>query len=204
MKAKMHHDPDSCKCKCCICKMHGIELPTCCRVEVRKPMYRLSDAFPYLLNRVGVRMGELFSRRLEPYGVTLPMYRVMATLWEEGNRRLGELSHVTSIELSTLSRLVGAMMRKGLVSRKRPDANARTVEINLTTKGRMLVEELIPLARLHEDVGLCSFRPDKIAELKRDLIKVFQNLAELDLENRITELPMPPKRPRTRKVARNG
>jgi hypothetical protein len=68
----------------------------------------------------------------------------------------------------------------------------------------MLVEELIPLARLHEDVGLCSFRPDKIAELKRDLIKVFQNLAELDLENRITELPMPPKKPRTRKVARNG
>ena len=167
-------------------------------------MYRLSDAFPYLLNRVGVRMGELFSRRLEPYGVTLPMYRVMATLWEEGNRRLGELSHVTSIELSTLSRLVGTMMRKGLVSRKRPDANARTVEINLTTKGRMLVEELIPLARLHEDVGLCSFRPDKIAELKRDLIKVFQNLAELDLENRITELPIPPKKPRTRKVARNG
>lgn len=167
-------------------------------------MYRLSDAFPYLLNRVGVRMGELFSRRLEPYGVTLPMYRVMATLWEEGDRRLGELSHITSIELSTLSRLVGAMMRKGLVSRKRPNANARTVEINLTTKGRMLVEELIPLARLHEDVGLRSFRPDKIAELKRDLIKVFQNLAELDLENPITELPMPSKKSRARKVARNG
>jgi MarR family transcriptional regulator, organic hydroperoxide resistance regulator len=167
-------------------------------------MYRLSDAFPYLLNRVGVRMGELFSRRLEPYGVTLPMYRVMATLWEEGNRRLGELSHITSIELSTLSRLVGGMMRKGLVSRKRPNANARTVEINLTTKGRMLVEELIPLARLHEDVGLRSFRPDKIAELKRDLIKVFQNLAELDLENHITELPIPPKKSQSRKVASNG
>ena len=71
--------------------------------EENPMMYRLSDAFPYLLNRVGVRMGELFSRRLEPYGVTLPMYRVMATLWEKGNQRLGELSEVTSIELSTLS-----------------------------------------------------------------------------------------------------
>lgn len=167
-------------------------------------MYQLSDAFPYLLNRVGVRMGELFSRRLEPYGVTLPMYRVMATLWEQGNRRLGELSEVTSVELSTLSRLVGAMMRKGLLSRKRPDANARTVEINLTAKGRMLVEELIPLAKLHEDVGLRSFPPDKIAELKRDLIKVFLNLAELDLENPAAELPTPPKKPRARKVSRRG
>jgi DNA-binding MarR family transcriptional regulator len=166
-------------------------------------MYRLSDAFPYLLNRVGVRMGELFSRRLEPYGVTLPMYRVMATLWEEGNRRLGELSEVTSIELSTLSRLVGTMMRKGLLSRKRPDANARTVEINLTAKGRLLVEELIPLAKLHEDVGLRSFPANKIAELKRDLIKVFQNLAEFESDGRAVE-PPPSKKRRTPKIVRTG
>lgn len=158
--------------------------------------YRLSDAFPYLLNRVGVRMGELFSRRLEPYGVTLPMYRVMATLWEQGDRRLGELSDITSIELSTLSRLVGTMTRKGLVSRKRPDANARTVEINLTAKGRKLVVELIPLATLHEEVGLRSFGSDKIAELKRDLIKVFQNLDELDHKSLPAELSRSP-RPRT-------
>jgi DNA-binding MarR family transcriptional regulator len=166
-------------------------------------MYRLSDAFPYLLNRVGVRMGELFSRRLEPHGVTLPMYRVMATLWEQGNRQLGELSRVTTIELSTLSRLVGTMMRQGLVSRKRPDANARTVEINLTAKGRALVEELIPLAALHEDVGLRSFSPKKIAELKRNLIKVFQNLAELDGEDEGVETS-PPKKKRTRKSPRQG
>ena len=164
-------------------------------------MYRLSDAFPYLLNRVGVRMGELFSRRLEPYGVTLPMYRVMATLWERGNRRLGELSDVTSIELSTLSRLVGTMMRKGLLSRKRPDANARTVEINLTAKGRAMVEELIPLAKLHEDAGLRSFPPNKISELKRDLIKVFENLVEFDLESRNAESPAA-KKTQTRKSAR--
>lgn len=143
-------------------------------------MYRLTEAFPYLLNRVGVRMGELFSRRLEGYGATLPMYRVMAALWEKGDQRLGELSEVTSIELSTLSRLVGAMTRRGLVSRRRPDANARTVEINLTTKGRTLVEELIPLAVSYEEVGLRSFRPNQIAGLKRDLIKVHQNLSEFD------------------------
>jgi MarR family transcriptional regulator, organic hydroperoxide resistance regulator len=167
-------------------------------------MYRLSNAFPYLLNRVGVRMGELFSSRLEPYGVTLPMYRVMATLWERGDRHLGELSDFTDVELSTLSRLVGTMARKGLVSRRRPDANARTVEINLTTKGRKLVEELIPLAKFYEEVGLRSFRPEKIAELKRDLITVFQNLVELDRETPLTDLAMPPKNSRGRRVAENG
>src|ERR1700752_816108 len=94
------------------------------------PMYRLTDAFPYLIARVGMRMGELFSRRLARHGLTLPMYRVMAALGQRGDQRLGDLSDMTSIELSTLSRQVGVMQRKGLLSRTRPDVNARTVEIN--------------------------------------------------------------------------
>ena len=51
-----------------------------------KSLYRLSNSFPYLLNRVGVRIGELFSQRLKTYGMTLPMYRVLASLWERPNQ----------------------------------------------------------------------------------------------------------------------
>jgi MarR family transcriptional regulator, organic hydroperoxide resistance regulator len=77
---------------------------------VSKPMYRLTEAFPYLVTRVGVRMGELISRRLERYGLTLPMYRVMAALWQRGGQRLGDLSEMTTVEISTLSRLVGGLL----------------------------------------------------------------------------------------------
>ena len=145
-------------------------------------MYRLTTAFPYLLNRVGVRMGELFSRRLERHHLTLPMYRVMALLWERGDQRLGELSKLTSVEMSTLSRLVGVLQQKGLLSRTRPHTNGRTVRINLSAKGRSLVEELIPLAELHEEVGLRGFSADEIAKFKQDLIAVYRNLDELELE----------------------
>ena len=109
-------------------------------------MYRLSTSFPYLLNRVGVRMGELFARRIASFGVTLPMYRVMAALWESGDQRLSDLSTVTTTEISTLSRLIGEMKRKGLVTRSRLADNGRTVAINLTAKGKSLVEELMPIA----------------------------------------------------------
>lgn len=145
-------------------------------------MYRLTDALPYLLNRVGVRMGDLFARRLEGYGLTLPMYRVMAALWERGDRRLGELGEVASIEVSTLSRLVGTLSRRGLVSRCRPDDNARAVAINLTAKGRVLTERLIPLAAQYETAGLRGLDPHEVAELKRSLAKVYENLAVLEQE----------------------
>jgi MarR family transcriptional regulator, organic hydroperoxide resistance regulator len=147
-----------------------------------RPMYRLTDAFPYLLARVGIRMGELFSRRLAGYGVTLPMYRAMAALWQRGGQRLGDLSEMTSVEISTLSRLVGVMQRKGLLSRTRPDSNARTVEINLTAKGRTLVEELIPLAQRHEEVGLRGLRAREVAILKKQLVAVYRNLDALERE----------------------
>jgi DNA-binding MarR family transcriptional regulator len=91
-------------------------------------------------------MGELFSRRIAPFGVTLAMYRVMAALWENGDQRLSDLATVTTTEISTLSRLVGEMKRKGLVTRSRLEDNGRAVAINLTSKGKSLVEELMPIA----------------------------------------------------------
>ena len=145
-------------------------------------MYRLTNSFPYLLNRVGVQMGELFSRRIAGYGVTLPMYRVMAALWEIGDQRLGDLAAMTTIEISTLSRLVGEMKRRGLVTRTRLKDNGRTVAINLAPKGRTLVEELIPIAIHFEEVAVRDFPSKNISDLKTVLAEIYESLKLLEPE----------------------
>jgi MarR family transcriptional regulator, organic hydroperoxide resistance regulator len=145
-------------------------------------LYRLTTSFPYLLNRVGVRMGELFVRRIASYDVTLPMYRVLASLWETGDRRLGDLAAATTVEVSTLSRLIGEMKRKGLVSRRRCADNERTVAINLTAKGRALAEELMPIAQHFEDVAVRDFSADEVARIKRALATVYSNLDTIEPE----------------------
>jgi MarR family transcriptional regulator, organic hydroperoxide resistance regulator len=145
-------------------------------------LYRLTKSFPYLLNRVGVRMGELFVRRIAPYDVTLPMYRVLAALWETGDRRLGDLAAATTVEVSTLSRLIGEMKRKGLVSRRRCEGNERTVAINLTAKGRALAEELMPIAQHFEDVAVRDFSADEVARIKTVLATVYSNLDAIEPE----------------------
>jgi DNA-binding MarR family transcriptional regulator len=145
-------------------------------------LYRLTNSFPYLLNRVGVQMGELFSRRIAGYGVTLPMYRVMAALWETSDQRLGDLAVMTTIEISTLSRLVGEMKRRGLVTRARLKDNGRTVAINLTPKGRTLVEELIPIAIHFEEVAVRDFASKNISDLKTILAEIYESLKSLEPE----------------------
>ena len=145
-------------------------------------MYKLTDSFPYLLNRVGVRMGDLFSRRIASYGVTLPMYRVMAALWQTPGQRLNDLADMTTVELSTLSRLVGTMEKMSLVSRSRLENNARTVAITLTDSGRALVEELMPIAQHFEQVAVSKLSPSALKALKKTLTDIYVLLDTLEEE----------------------
>ena len=169
-----------------------------------KTLYRLSNSFPYLLNRVGVRMGELFSRRIAPFGVTLPMYRVMAALWESGDQRLSDLATVTTAEISTLSRLVGEMKRKGLVTRSRLADNGRTVAINLTAKGKSLVEQLMPIAVHFEDVAVAGFSEAEVSRLKVVFSDIYQSLGSIEPEIEPAKAAVKSKRkPSPRRAARS-
>jgi MarR family transcriptional regulator, organic hydroperoxide resistance regulator len=114
----------------------------------------------------------------------MPMYRVLAALRERPDQRLSDLSNMTTIEISTLSRLVGTMKRKGLVSRRRPEDNGRTVAINLTAKGRGLVDELIPIVVHFEEVAVRNRSAAEIQWLNRALAEAYDCLNDIEAEIR--------------------
>jgi len=138
----------------------------------------LQDFLPYLLNRAGMKIGLVFSRDVEPYGVTLPMWRVLIELWHKGDHRLGELAERTTIDLSTLSRLIVSMQRKRLVVRRRSGLDRRALSLALTEKGLELVEKVAPYALHYEQVAIQGLSESEIALLKRALRTVFENLDE--------------------------
>jgi DNA-binding MarR family transcriptional regulator len=150
----------------------------------RRKNYTFTNSFPYLLNRVGVRIAALFDERIAEYGVNMPMYRVLAALRERPDQRLSDLSDMTTIEISTLSRLVGTMKRKGLVSRRRPADNGRTVAISLTAKGRELVDELIPIVVHFEEVAVRNRSASEVQWLNRALADAYDCLNDLETEIR--------------------
>jgi MarR family transcriptional regulator, organic hydroperoxide resistance regulator len=157
----------------------------------------LQEFLPYLLNRAGLRIGGMFSRDIEHYDVTLPMWRVMVELWHNGDHRLGELAERTSIDLSTLSRLLVTMQRKQLVVRRRSGLDGRALSLTLTARGLELAEQIVPYARFYEDVAMRGLNAAEVAELKRLLKQVYLNLenAEREGPRKAAEAP------RTRKTA---
>ena len=144
--------------------------------------YQLTASFPYLVRRIGLRIGELFDRAVEPFGVDVSMYRVMAALAEQNDQQLGQLAAITTIELSTLSRLVGFMAGKGLLTRRRPRGNGRIVEISLSAKGRRLTAELIPIAEHFEATAVAGLSEADIQRMKSQLTSAYRNLDLLEAE----------------------
>ncbi|WP_233517165.1 MarR family winged helix-turn-helix transcriptional regulator [Pseudotabrizicola alkalilacus] len=141
--------------------------------------YRFTESVPYLLNRAGVSVAERFTRRLEEYEVSLPMYRVLAVLRQTGTHTLGELSAMVSVEMSTLSRLIGAMAKRDLVTRDRPQDNARIVLIDLTDGGRAMADKLMPIATHFEDTLVSNLDPAQVETLKSLLRQVNQQVEKL-------------------------
>jgi MarR family transcriptional regulator, organic hydroperoxide resistance regulator len=147
--------------------------------EIDPLSFDLNRFLPYLLNRSGVRLATAFSNELERFKLTLPMWRVMAVLWHKGDQRVTDVGEETTIEQSTLSRLLAAMDDRGLVGRNRDRPDARVVMVSLTAKGRAVTDQLIPLALRNEGVALKGFSAEEIRTLHSMLHRIFHNAAEL-------------------------
>lgn len=160
----------------------------------------LQDFLPYLLNRAGLRVGLMFSRDIEPFHVTLPMWRVLVELWHNGEHRLGELSERTSIDMSTLSRLVVAMQRKNLVVRRRSGLDGRALSLTLTPRGLALTEKIAPQALHYEGVAMQEMSEREVATLKDLLKRVYRNLEAAD--RNASERPAATRRPAKKRMKR--
>lgn len=147
--------------------------------EFKLDEYALEKAVPYLLNRAGVRIGEAFSGELVKFNLTLPMYRVLASLLRTDAQRMSHLAKFTSIDISTLSRLVASMEKKGLVKREPGHKDKRSVHVVLQEPGRDLAMRLAPLAALYERVALANISPEEVVTLKRLLIRIYDNIESL-------------------------
>jgi len=138
--------------------------------------FDLRDYVPYLLNRAAEKIAEMFSEEVAPLGGTRQIWRVLSRLRANGPYRLGDLATDTSIEISTLSRLVVTMQRKRLIVRRRSAMDGRALTIELTAQGRELTELIVPIAIAYEEAAIRGLSKAETRELRRILKKMYVNL----------------------------
>jgi MarR family transcriptional regulator, organic hydroperoxide resistance regulator len=137
----------------------------------------LDNYLPYLVNRVGTIIADQWGgEQLAPYRLSIAMWRVMAVLASKGGQRQIDLADLTSIEVSTLSRLVTRLVRMGVVSRTRSASSTREVVVKLTAKGKAQVARLVPPARDYEAAASAGVPPEELAAVKNALRRMYANM----------------------------
>ncbi|HTS40959.1 MAG TPA: MarR family transcriptional regulator [Xanthobacteraceae bacterium] len=135
---------------------------------------------PYLLNRVGFAMVDSFTAEaLKDNGLSIDMWRVLAALSNADELRQVDLSTKTSIDASTMSRIVSRLVHMGLVTRSRSKTSSREVLVALSPKGGTLVQRLIPVAHQLEDTTAADLPAKDLAVVKRALRHFYDNLVKV-------------------------
>lgn len=137
--------------------------------------YHQDRHIPHLMNRAAAAMYAAFSDQF-PLGMTVPMWRVLAVLYERGEQRQVDLSRLTFTEPSTISRMISALKRKNLVSRTPSETSNREVTVKLTSKGRAVVANFIPITLQHEAVMTKGLSNRDILALRRCLTQIHLNM----------------------------
>ena len=146
-----------------------------------KAILQLESYLPYLVNRVGTALAAQFTdAALERHRLSIMMWRVLVVLSNNGGRRLVDISQMTSIDLSTLSRMVARLVRLGHVSRKRSKTSDREVEVKLTPQGKRLVARIIPMGLEYERQVVRNIPPADLSVAQRVLGQMYANLLKAD------------------------
>jgi DNA-binding MarR family transcriptional regulator len=137
----------------------------------------LSEHLPYLINRVGSALVARFSAgALAGAHLSIASWRVLAALSNNGGLRQTDLAEMTSIDVSTLSRLITRLVRDGLVRRTRSKQDSREVAVQLTRKAETAMARLVPIAVGLQTEATRKLSEQDLATLKRVLRKMHDNL----------------------------
>ena len=127
----------------------------------------LDDYLPYRLSVASNAVSRLIARAYEDrFGLTIPQWRLIAVLAEDGPMTPGALVARTAMDKVTISRAAQGLLRRRLVGRVAHEADGRSHRLSLTGEGTRLHAEIAPLALAYEAALLSGLAPGEVAAVK--------------------------------------
>lgn len=113
---------------------------------------------------------------LEPHGILTTQWSVLRILWDIEGLTQVELAERMRVEKASLTGVLDAMERRGLIIRERNTDDRRKINITLTAQGRRLKPQLLPHAAKINRKATRGMTEAETLELRRLLAKLIQNL----------------------------
>jgi DNA-binding MarR family transcriptional regulator len=115
------------------------------------PLISLERFLPYRLNVLAASVSNALAQiYADRFGLTIPGWRVIATLGQFGVRTGRDVAAHAVMHKSTVSRAVSGLVERGLVRREANPQDGREDFLALTDEGRAVYEALAPEALAFE------------------------------------------------------
>jgi len=126
----------------------------------------LEHFLPYRLSVLSNRVSDAIAREYsDRFGLTIPEWRVMAVLGGTPGLSAREVAERTAMDKVQVSRAVENLVRGRRVARTEDAEDGRILRLALTTRGRAIYDEVVPLALHLEEVFLSALKPDERRQL---------------------------------------
>jgi len=134
---------------------------------------KLDAYLPYRLSAASNAVSGLIARAYQDrFGLTIPQWRLICVLAEDGGLTQGQLVSRTLMDKVTVSRAGQGLLKRHLVGRSDHHADGRSHVLTLTAEGAGLYAEIAPLALAYEAALIAGLAPDEVALLKRLLARL--------------------------------
>lgn len=127
----------------------------------------LDDYLPYRISVAANAVSRLIARAYEDrFGLTIPQWRLIAVLAEDGAMTPGAAVNRTAMDKVTISRAAQGLIKRRLLAREAHEADGRSHRLALTEEGIRLHTEIAPLALAYEAALLSGMSPGEVAAIK--------------------------------------
>lgn len=138
-----------------------------------KSLLLLEDFLPYRLSVLSNRISGALARHYETrFGIGIPEWRVVAILGRQADLTANEVVERSAMDKVTVSRAVAALLKKGLIERRRDAGDRRKSRLRLSGQGAHVYAEIVPLALGFERELLAGLSAEERAVLSRVITRL--------------------------------
>lgn len=141
----------------------------------------LSEFLPYRCTRLAERISHSLSRiYTREFDVSIPQWRILATLAEGGELQAREIGARTSMDKVRVSRAVAGLVDRNLLQRRPCERDSRSSQLSLTDTGRRLYRRIAPRALDWERRLVAELDAAERSALFAALAKLEHRLSEIE------------------------
>ena len=146
--------------------------------------WAFDDSIGYLARLIFRSFSRLRDQHTREYGISSGQWTFLRQLWREDGISQRELSRRIAMRDATTAVSLRTLERAGLVRRDVNRSDRREILVHLTPRGRSLEKQLLPVTAEIQVLATRSLSDAEVDTLRLLMLRVIDNLARADPEQK--------------------